>query len=191
MVHFGIKRLHQVSDTTRRYHLYDETQRLKLVLEQGTPWLPAKGSSRARFALPNGEIVASFERPWRQRFRRAQIDYALIIDHAVYAIISQYPPTPTKQEAPAFIMKAGLTKWFALGNEEGEPFFTLYEGAPTNLALYTSPTAVALPEPIGHVNRATGRYHFIMSTPDELPDHASLLVLAFIFLIDRSEDDGC
>jgi len=90
---FGIRRLDAGGDNGRRYHLFDEDGRVELVADYGSRWLAAEPGHHVRFARSSGDVVASMRLPrplLPGHNRQRSVSYAVILNHAVYAIINEY-----------------------------------------------------------------------------------------------------
>ena len=191
---FGIRRLDAGGDNGRRYHLFDEDGRVELVADYGSRWLAAEPDHHVRFARSSGDVVASMRLPrplLPGHNRQRSVSYAVILNHAVYAIINAYN-TSTKTKAALvthFTIEVEGRQWLVLEQTQGDPYFCLYDEASADLAIYDELLAAPLPEPIGQIYQSAGEYDFMAEMEGQLP-HASLVLLALIFLIDPLLDTG-
>lgn len=187
MVSYKIRRLHAEGDRDRRYHLFDRADQLILIAEQGSAWLPEEQRHQVRFARPNGEPIATMDlpRPDERRPAKSQ-DYAVIYDHAVYALISA--PAPARSSTGArfdrLVIEVEGNRWLALCWPGGrEALLVIYDADAGGLSTYIDPDSADLPEPIGLVE-AGDEYDFNMTLPAGRLAQAPLLGLALVFLID-------
>jgi hypothetical protein len=193
---FGIRRLPSEQDSGRRYHLFDGKGKLRLVADYASPWLPADEKNRVRFARSGGQVVASLELPEGEgrvrngpfdklRASRIHTSYALILDHAVYAILNQYREKQG-DKPPLFTIEADGVTWLAWGNPDSDLVLTFYKEIPANLMVVDDPLASANLDPLGAVNRTTEEYDFEVTLPIYPFHHADLIILTLVFLLDQS-----
>ena len=206
MVSFRIRRLPDDDPSVRRYHLFDRAEQLLLVADQGSGCLPP-GPPQVRFARPDGERVATMElpRPDERRTDRKQ-NYAVIYEHAVYALITAMdlssgtsplnaPPPVGPRPFDRLVIEVEGNRWlglcvvetgFLLKNSVSEtgPLLVLYDAAAAGLSATIDPEAVDLPEPIGLVE-AAGEHEFDLTLPAGRPAQGTLLGLALVYLIDN------
>ena len=192
---FGIKRLGAGGRNGRRYHLFDEAGRIKVVADRGSPWLAAESNHHVRFARPSGDMVASMglaSHVSQSGSGHRYASYAIIVNHAVYAIINEYYDS-TKTEgtfATHFTVEVEGMQWLVLEQAEGDLYFRLYDQAPTDLTIYNEPIEARLPEPVGQIYWSNGEYDFTAEIAAGRLAQASLVLLALIFLIDRPVEAG-
>lgn len=188
---FGIRFLEPHSESLQRCHFYDDQGMLKLVAEVGTPWQEAEGS-KIKIATPDGELVATLDFPGvvsTGKQGRDRISYALIYDHAVYAIITKHAPLAPENENPLpyFTLEVEGERWLALGEAGNGRFplatrFSLCDDTPADLTVYGNPLD-ACQEVIGNIRRVTDDYDYAVTFPDSRFQQPSLIVLALTFLI--------
>ena len=185
---FGIRRLHDEQGSGRHYHLFDAQDQLRLVADFASPWLPAGEADRVRFARSSGQLVASLDLPeeeGKKRNGRVHTSYALILDHAVYAIINKYQQTDNNKQ-PFFTIEADGVTWLAWSNPDSDILLTLYKEVPANLMVVSDPFESAPIDPVGAVKRAAGDRDFVVTLPVNPLHHADLVTLALVFLFDQS-----
>ena len=194
MVTYRIRRLPAGEVAGRRYHLFDRADQLLLVADQGSAWLPAADAPQVRFARPDGERVATMDlpRPADRRPDRKQ-NYAIIYDHAVYALITTLDlssATGTPAAAPGsfdrLVIEVEGHKWLGLcwtGHEDG-PLMVFYDAAAAGLSPVLDPESADLPEPIGLLEVGAGEYDYDLTLPAGRPAQGPLLGLALVFLVD-------
>ncbi|MCB9419308.1 MAG: hypothetical protein H6667_05870 [Ardenticatenaceae bacterium] len=183
---FEIRRLHAGLGSGRRYHLLDGKSRLQLVADYASPWLPADEANRVRFARSGGQVVASLDLPegeGRVRNGRIHTSHALIIDHAVYAIINKYQDE-NGRKPPFFTIEADGMTWLAWNRPDDDNLLTLYKEVPTNLMIVEDPLKSMPIDPVGQVTRAAQEHDFTVSIPVNPLHHADLIMLALVFLVD-------
>lgn len=188
-MNFGIKRLYAEQVSGQRYHLFDGKGRLQLVADYASPWLPADEGNRVRFARSGGQVVASLDLPegkGRVRNGRVHTSYALILNHAVYAILNKYQEEHGSA-SPFFTIEADGVTWLAWNETNSDAaLLTLYKEIPANLMVVNDPLESAQLDPIGSVTEATGDYDFGVTLPVHPFHHADLIILALVFLSDHS-----
>lgn len=187
MVSYKVRRLHADGDRDRRYHLFDRADQLLLVADQGSAWLPPEQGRQVRFARANGDLVATMDlpRPDDRRPARGQ-DYAVIFEHAVYALLTA--PAMAKPSAESafdrLVIEVEGNRWLALCWPGGrEALMVLYDVDAAGLSTHIDPDSADLPEPIGLVERG-GHQDFDLTLPAGRLGQGALLGLALVFLID-------
>lgn len=192
MVSYRVRRLHEDEDRARHYHLFDGTGQLLVVADQGSEWLPAGDLPQVRFARPDGERVASMDLPRLDERRpdRKQ-NYAVIYEHAVYALITAMDLTSNTSELTAqprfdrLVIEVEGNRWLGLRWTEHEgPLLILYDMAATGLSAQVDPEATHLPEPLGLIEVGTGDFDFDLTLPAGRLMQGPLLGLALVFLVD-------
>jgi len=183
---FSVTFLPSDSASIRRYHLFDDSGKLALIADYGTPWLPFP-QKHVRFALPSAVVVATMDLTWEEKGRgkgngRQHIAYAIIKDHAVYAIINKYAE-PDSDKA-YFVLEVGDMLWLVLGKDSPDRRYNFYDQLPSDLLIHHRPNQLDLPEPIGHLYKGLGVYDYNVVIPEDLVADPDLLSLALIFLID-------
>ncbi len=189
MIHFGVKRL-PIVENGRRYHLYDTQDQLILVADHGSPWLPQDPKRHVRFARPDGHPVASLDLPSPPTGDESpahSVSYAIIFDHAVYAILNEYDRSLDNKalDLPYFVLEAEGKRWLACGSCNADPFFALYDQVPAGLSVYTEPQTEELPDPVGLLEQDSNAFDLWISLPNGRFRQGALLSLALVFLIDR------
>lgn len=199
MVSYRIRRLHTADEAARRYHLFDRADQLLLVADQGSSWLPPNETPQVRYARPDGERVATMDlpRPDERRADRKQ-NYAVIYEHAVYALITamdlssgtgSLAASPTPFSFDRLVIEVEGSKWLGLRWSEADdgPLLVLYDAAASDLPTGVDPESADLPEPIGLLEVGAGEYDFDLTLPAGRLAQGSLLGLALVFLIDGAQ----
>lgn len=171
----------------RRYHLYDAQGQLILVADHGSPWLPSDPRRHVRFARPDGYPLASLDLPWRpgeSAKRQKHVSYAIIFDHAVYAIVNEHAQKE-RAELPYFTVEVEGMQWLALPLPEPSVLLALYDEIPNGLGVYKDAVAEQMLDPVAWIRAATGDYDFYAKFPSGALDQSALVALALIFLADR------
>ena len=192
--------MHAAGEMARRYHLFDRADQLLLVADQGSAWLPADQPPGVRFARADGERVASMDlpRPTDRRPER-QHNYAIIHEHAVYALITT-PVRPPSGATGPLTSSSGIVwpfmrlmleveghRWLGLRwREEAGPLLVLYDAAAAGLSLAVERDSSDLPEPLGLLEVGAGDYDFDLTLPAGRLEQGALVGLALVFLIDNS-----
>ena len=200
MISYRVRRLHAAGEMARRYHLFDRADQLLLVADQGSAWLPADQPPGVRFARADGERVASMDlpRPTDRRPER-QHNYAIIHEHAVYALITT-PVRPPSGATGPLTSSSGIVwpfmrlmleveghRWLGLRwREEAGPLLVLYDAAAAGLSLAVERDSSDLPEPLGLLEVGAGDYDFDLTLPAGRLEQGALVGLALVFLIDNS-----
>lgn len=185
---FGIVRLSAEQGSGRRYHLFDGKGKLRLVADYASPWLPTDDGNRVRFAKPGGQVVASLDLPEDEgvvRNGRIHTSYALILDHAVYAILNKYEEE-NSDKPPFFTIEADGMTWLAWNQPNADTWLDLYNEIPTNLMVVNDPIESAQITPVGALKPADGKYNLAVTLPVNPFHHADVIILALIFLFDPS-----
>ena len=198
MISYRVRRLHAPGEMARRYHLFDRADQLLLVADEGSAWLPADQPPHVRFARPDGERVASMDLP-RPTDRRPekQHNYAVIYEHAVYALITAPIRPPSSVLGPPtggsgivwpfsrLMIEVEGHRWLGLRwREEAGPLLVLYDAAGLSLAVERDSSD--LPEPLGLLEVGAGDYDFDLTLPAGRLEQGPLLGLALVFLVDQS-----
>lgn len=195
---FGVKRISS-DGASRRYHLYNNQERLVMVADQGSPWLSANFPHRVQFSQPDGQVIATLDLPRvgrKEGGKGAQhVDYVVILNYAVYAIINEYRWTAVKGEKrqpPYYILEVDQKLWLAQP-QGSDSLFLLYDEVPPKFAAHETLAVPDLLEANGRIQlltpdtaEYTSAYHFIVELSPDQMEHAGLVVLALIFLIDRA-----
>ncbi len=189
---YRIKFLEGQEKGVQRCHLYVGQDRLALVADFGTPWL-ANEPGKVRIGRPSGEVIASLEFPGLESISKGgkpRISYALIYDHAVYAIITKYPwPEPKEPGAlPYFVLEAEEQKWLALGELQNgrtpHVRFVLCDDMSDNLQIYARPFDECAADPGGQIDQAEDdKTEFKVTLPDGRFRQSQIILLALVFLI--------
>lgn len=188
---YTVKFLPSDSDSIRRCHLYVGQNRLSLVADYGTPWL-ADDSGKVRFSRPSGDTLASLEFPGLKttsKGSQSRTSYALIYDHAVYAIFNQHawPDEADPEALPYFVIETEGKRWLALsGDIDGRSptaQFVFCDNAPANLQAYTQPMDDCLADPVGQITWQTDTSDYLVTLPDGRFRQPQLILLALVFLI--------
>lgn len=180
---YRIQRL-STSGESRRYHLYDESSKVIMVADYGSPWLVGLPGSYVRFGLPSGNLVAlmDMKAPERVKNGRQHTAYAIQQNHAVSAIINRHT---VDDRRPYYVIEVGELLWLALPSSKAIHHYTLYNEVPSDLMVYDEPTEAALPDPVGYVYADIADFDYQIVLPSQRPRNPQLIALAFAFLIDE------
>ncbi len=136
-------------------------------------------------------------RPDERRADRKQ-NYAVIYEHAVYALITamdlssgtgSLAASPTPFSFDRLVIEVEGSKWLGLRWSEADdgPLLVLYDAAASDLPTGVDPESADLPEPIGLLEVGAGEYDFDLTLPAGRLAQGSLLGLALVFLIDGAQ----
>lgn len=182
---YRIQRLSHDGES-RQYHLYDDSSKLRLVADFGSPWLAGLPGTYVRFGLPSGNMVAlmDMKAPEREKNGRQHTAYAIQQDHAVFAIINRHT---VEGREPYYVIEVADLLWLVLPTTGSTHHYTLYNEVPSDLMVYNEPTEAALPEPVGYVYSDIADFDYQIVLPAQRPKNPQLIALAFAFLIDEPE----
>jgi len=193
---YTVKFLRSDSEAARRGHLYVGQNRLSLVADFGTPWL-ANDSGKVRFSRPSGDALASLEFPGLKATSKGgqmRTSYALIYDHAVYAIFNQHawPDGEAPDALPYFVIETEGQRWLALssdidGRSPTAPF-VFCDNAPANLHAYGQPMDDCLAHPVGQITWQADTADYLVTLPDGRFRQPQLVLLALVFLIHQLQN---
>ncbi|MCB8983770.1 MAG: hypothetical protein H6659_08105 [Ardenticatenaceae bacterium] len=192
---YTIKFLPSASDE-QRCHLYVGQNRLSLVADYGTPWL-AGDTGKVRFSRPSGDTLASLEFPGHKtnsKGGQSRTSFALIYDHAVYAIFNQHtwPDEDDPDAVPYFVIETEGQRWLALGEETNGRVapdrYVFCDNAPANLQSYAQPMDDCLADPVGEIHREQVTADYQVTLPDGRFRQPQLILLALVFLIHQLPD---
>lgn len=196
MITYQIRRLVMEGEAGRRYHLYDRTDQLMLVADEGSAWLPANDFPQVRFARPDGERVATMDlpRPTDRRPDKKQ-NFAIIYEHAVYALITALDlsggtsallsPAAAGYSFDRLVIEVEGHRWLGLCRLEDEgPLLRVYDMDASGLVVTVDQESADLPEPIGFLEAGTDEYDFALTMPAGRPGQGPLLGLALVYLAD-------
>jgi hypothetical protein len=189
MVDFGIRRLAPFENASR-YHLYNDEGQLVLVADHRSPWLPEHASRQVRFANPDGSPLASLDLPQilpNNGRVSSEINYAIIFDYAVYAIISEINPSAgiTATGHPYYTLELEGKNWLALPVGKDGSVYALYDNLPTGFNHHVQLDVDDLPEPTGFIRRDTEGFDFVATIPLSKLRQRELVSMAMVFLIDN------
>ena len=194
MIDFGIKQLKMDDEATSRvYHLFDRDGSLKIVADFASPWLTSENPERyVRFADSSGKTIAQMDlaaTAVKAIGGRQNKDYTIVLNHAVYAILSEYQWHGDDGDRIYFVLRVGESMWLALKETDNEPLCSIYNDVPASLiSRSTEPMFSDLPEPIGEVTYAAQQYNYTVHWKEDRIQQLGLVVMALVFLIDRLED---
>lgn len=152
-----------------------------LVADHATPWLANFPSSYVRFADRAGKPLGSMDMTPMEKNRngRSHSAYALVVDHAVFAILNRYQETPH----PAyFVVESGESLWVALPTTDEAFQYNLYDEVPADLMTSEQPLQTQM-ESIGQIYQGVGEYDYRIDMPLLGSQDPGLLALALAFLI--------
>ncbi|HZD10314.1 MAG TPA: hypothetical protein VE553_03150 [Candidatus Binatia bacterium] len=154
---------------------------------------PPESRRQIRLARTNGKLVATIDLPQSSTASADQeqrVDYAIIHDYAVYAIISVHrrPAADGSGGAGAYyVLEVEGETWLVLPHAEEDACYAFYDEVPAGLHTYDTLTELDLPPNIGRICRnGDDSALFINLEPLRL-EHTDLVVLALALLLDQSD----
>lgn len=194
MVDFGIKQLQMGDESVSRvYHLFDRDGSLRVVADFASPWLASENSDRyVRFADSSGKTIAQMDlaaTATKLFGGRQNKDYAIVLNHAVYAILSEYQWHSGGEDRVYFVLRVAESMWLVLKEEMEQGHFVIYNEVPASLTSRSmEPMFSDLPEPIGEISQDSLQYDYVVAWQEDGIKHLGMIVLALVFLIERLED---
>jgi hypothetical protein len=178
------------------YELLDASGNVLLVADQTEGALPDE-RRQLRLTGPGGRLVATIDLPQPSAEGQSdvqEIDYALIHNFAVYAILSQRrrPGNNHSADGTYFILEVEGETWLALPDPDANGCYALFDEVPVGLHTYEAVSDLDLPSAVGHICYSNnGHEHDWRAdiAPNRLQE-TGLLVLALAFLIDRTSHSG-
>lgn len=189
---FRIKRVFVEGEPTRCYHLYNQQEKLILVADHNTPWLPEDSHHQVRFARADGELVASLDLPWQADEHKRGMTFtrhAIILDHAVYAILTMYWDSEAPDKRPYLVIEVEDHHWFVKCCHPDGHDYAIYEDVPTNLTIVDELLEEELPPVVGFLNAEENGREFDLSLPGNVIQKTAVIALALLFLLDRRQKE--
>lgn len=189
---YAVRRQMSGQSEASTYELLDADGNVLLVADQTQGALPDE-RRQLRLAGPGGRLLATIDLPQASAEGEGdvqEIDYALIHDFAVYAILSQRrrPGDNHTPNGTYFILEVEGETWLVLPDPEADGCYALFDEVPAGLHTYDALSDLDLPSAIGHICHSdNGHEHDWRAdiAPNRLQE-TGLLVLALAFLIDRT-----
>src|SRR5690606_23865872 len=189
---YAVKRQESGQEGAGVYELLDASGNVLLVAEQTGGTLPDE-RRQLRLAGPDGRVVATIDLPQpaaEAESTAREIDYALIHNFDVYAILSQRrrPGDNHTPNGAYFILEGEGERWLALPDPDADGCYALFDEVPAGLHTYEAVHDLDLPSAIGHICHSSNGYEHDWRAniaPNRLQE-TGLLVLALAFLIDRT-----
>ncbi|MEM7336150.1 MAG: hypothetical protein AAF490_28980 [Chloroflexota bacterium] len=179
---YRINRLSPYGES-KQYHLFGQDDRLLLVADHNSPWLTGLPGSHVRFGRATGDVVASMDLkvPMRTKNGRQHTAYAIVKDHAVFAIINKHV---IPERTPYYVVEVDGILWLALSSNDEPKHYAIYNEVPSDLLVYDEPSQSDLPNPIGSIYHDIGDYDYQIVMPPTRPQNPALVALSLTFLID-------
>lgn len=191
MLAYAVRRTSNEAGGPTLYHLYDESGELLYVAEPGVPD-PREEAPTYRhiyFRKPGGLAVASLDLPWADAARRdGPLQYALIHDDAVYALLTGSDPTADPDAPAPWRVEVEGKHWIGLqppGAGEGRPLLNVYEDVAADLSILGDPEAADLPEPVVVIEAGETAGDYAVRVARGRLIQPGLLGLALALLVDR------
>jgi len=188
---FMVQRLTPDADEPPTYVLQDARGSSLLQADQSQG--PSPDSRRQiRLARPSGRLVATIDLPQaaaESTGDEQRVDYAIIHEYAVYAIISvrRRPTSETETGTNVYFMiEVEGETWLILPHPEHEACYAFYDEVPAGLYTYDTLTELDLPTGIGRICRNGDERALTVNLEPFRLAHTDLVVLALALLIDRT-----
>lgn len=163
----------------------------ELLVADHTEGPPPDSRRQIRLARPSGRLVATIDLPSPTRDGEEddrKVDYAIIHEYAVYAIISvRHRPLPEEDAGVRnyFLIEVEGETWLVLPHPEQRDCYAFYDEIPSGLHTYESLTELDLPPEFGQACRQDGDGFLIVSLNPRRLFRTDLVVLSLAYLIDQ------
>lgn len=151
---------------------------------------PPDSRRQIRLMRPGGRLLATIDVPPTTVDEDEQrLDYAIIHDYAVYAIVSVHRRHNSEGNGSAeryFVLEVEGETWLLLPHPEQNACYALYDEAPASLDTYDTLTELDLPRHIGRFCRDGDDRALSIQLDSARLTHTNLLVLALALLIDQT-----
>lgn len=176
------------------YVLYDEAES-QLLMANISQSQPPETRRQIRLTRPSGRLVATIDVPTVEAApgdegKEKRLDYAIIHEYAVYAIISLRHRPPSEGDGKAgvyYLLEVEGETWLALPDPEDSACYIFYDEVPSGLHTYDMLTKVDLPSSIGSICRDEEMDVLVSLEPRRLL-HTDLVVLALALLIEQHHE---
>lgn len=177
---FYVKRLNLTAKSGPRYHLFDGKGIILLVTDPGEGE-PKRSYRQVRLARPDGKVVAMLEMGEGSLTPKG-LDYAIVYDDAVYAVISKRfrPDHP-----PYFVLEAEQEKWLILTRPELVQRYLIFDRVPAGFGHYRQDIEPNDDQAIGQISPTDGDYHYHITLNNRRFHQTPLLILTLISLINE------
>ena len=153
---------------------------------------PPDSRRQVRFARPSGRLVATIDLPQQARStleESRRVDYAIIHEYAVYAIMSvrrRLPSDSAAQSSLYYTLEVEGETWLILPHPEEEACYTFYDEVPAGLQTYDTLTELDLPPGIGRICKGEDEVILSATLEPRRLMHTYLVILGLALLIDRA-----
>lgn len=153
---------------------------------------PPDSRRQIRLARPSGRLLATIDLPQHARNsleESRRIDYAIIHEYAVYAIISvrRRPPSDSSnQNHVYYTLEVEGETWLVLPDPEDEACYMLYDEVPAGLQTYDTLTELDLPPGIGRICMGGDEVIASATLEQRRLMHTDLVVLGLALLIEQA-----
>ena len=171
------------------YHLFSETG--TLLLRADLQGLAASGNADRviRFVRPDNNLLATMKfvaPPAERENQKRDVDFVLVQDYAVYAIISRHTRPGSEGLGGLdlyYTLEAEGDTWLALPESDPAGAFALYNRVPAGIGTYHRLTELDLPPSVGRVLPGAATGDFQIELPARRWRQANLVLLAFVVLL--------
>lgn len=152
---------------------------------------PAPESRRQiQLLRPGGRLLATIDLPpVAVNEEEQRLDYAIIHEYAVYAIVSvhhRHDLDDNGEKEAYFVLEVEGETWILIPHPEQEACYALYDEAPAGLHTYDTVTELDLPRHIGRFCREGSDQVLTIQLDTVRLAHTNLVVLALALLVDQS-----
>lgn len=188
---YAIRRLNSDAGSPPRYELMG-SDGASLLLTDKAESSKSDAQQQVRLVRPDGRLEATMNLSEVAAAPEEEggVDYAIVHDFAVYAIVGvrQRPAADKEGERGIyFILEVEGEKWLALPDPERMGCYSLYDEVPPGLHTYDTLTELDLPPSVGHICTNGNDHAFLVELSPQRLEHTGLLVLALALLIDRPD----
>ncbi len=153
---------------------------------------PPDSRRQVRMVRPSGRLVATIDLPNLAATPGEQdrrVDYAIIHEYAVYAIISVRRRPAEEGDSGSqdyYLLEVEGETWLVLPHPERRECYAIYDEIPPGLHLYDALTRLDLPPAIGEACQHEEESSLHVALAPRRLAHTDLVVLALAYLIERS-----
>ena len=188
---YAVKRLSPGGGATPTYHLLDPQGAVMMAAEQSATRAPS-GRRQVKLTRPDGRLLATIDLPETGALSAESVaDYAIVLDYAVYAILSIHRRPANEESAGSRENDHYLTievegdTWLVLHHPELPNCFAIYDDIPAGLHTYDTITELDLPPSIGRICHTEDDVTYTANLEPYRLHHTGVVVLSLAYLLDR------